>query len=1610
MKNVCNICGGNYIYKNGIWVCESCGAPAISEIGSEEDGWLHSAELALQKSDFDDAINDYNAVIEKFPNNPYAYWGRMLANYAIKYEIDPTTKKATPSFFDISYSSILSNSDYLKAVELSKDELHKHFIDEGNFLEELRIKLISKVENEDSFDIFISYKDKSDDVLGTITEDREKCKKIYDYLTSLGYKVFFAPISLKNHLGINFEPFIFKAIYTCQVMLVVGSKPEYFMSNWVKNEWSRYLRHIELREKNKNSLLPIISGFKETYLPKQLSKIECLDFDSSTFFESLKDYVSSIVSLDSYSFKKIQRRKRINIVNEQVSNDNKGIKLLKITPLKNNEVEKEIKKNIERKKLGQFLVKGIINKDIENKQIELDIYLANEQYEKVVSSCNEFLENNDNLWLILKYKLLGELKCKNLAEIKSLNDFNDFELINNLLESCPLTEANKILNGLSTSIFSFYVNGNFEFAFKLFNCVISYQSKIIDTLALNILSRRTIENKDKYWLKIQLLLLNNFDIDSDRDYLQFLITNLLEVRDYANFSIFADLYLKKFGLDSFSLVYKWIKENNSINETEAIIQMFGGNIETLVGKFKEISKNDVSLLLSKVEKILIDLINNKRYDACYKISLNYLKLKQNQAYINSFLNVCLNNCGAGIEQVVDLFLSVKKYASSDLKEKLLFNFAQKFNGICSFNVSTKYCKQVLSINIKNIDAYKLIIKNDIGICYDADFIKKLQLFSDYKILEQFFSAFDNEMDLIKELNNLIELALKNLRFKNDKKIYSFIDFVLQYYPETRNKDYVNSLFLIGNASKDLGFYENAKNYYLNILDIDNKNADAYWCLLLCNLKVKNDDELVNYDIPIATLTEFKNAVASAGIDRTKIERYISLSTKQEDCIKKKQIKKEKFKRGVIFSSVSLFVVVLTIVLSLLSVYVIIPNNNFNQVVSLLNNEKIDEAGDYLSINNVNRADELEKFVEAGTYFKNSDYINGIEKFLDAGGEVTINYDANGGSFDITTETIKPTKLKKQEFAEKTGYLFDKWEMTTFDFDLSNFDNCTAVVNLKASYTIINYEIKYELNGGKLDNAFNTYNVTCDDIHIGIPTKDGYTFKGWSTQYDSNPIEDFVIKSGTIGDIKLIANWEANEYTINYDYGYDNKTSSQNVIYDESYTLEEPQRDGYVFEGWYDDKIKIDSGVWNYTRDLYLKAKWEIITYTISYDLSGGTNNIDNPVSYSCITETFTLKDPYRFNYIFIGWSGTGIEGISKNVTIEKGSIGNRQYKANFKLVDGLIEISLDLNGAGKLEEKYIYTKFGDEYDLPAPVCENKSFLGWTTEDGKFVNNNGICVFENNIKLIANWSDTVSTGFEYVEYKDGIEITSLGTCNDRNLIFPSSINGKLVLSIDDGVLSRTNFDSISFPGTIIHLGKQISYHSGLCYEDEDGNLYFGNKVNPYMILLFIKSDSEKFETKKSTLIIPNGPILWYAEPNWSKLKEIVITENVIQFDGCVGKIIYNSYPSLERVYLYCHLGETNMSFMDCKNLNYLYLNNTLKKLCKSYNSDSKPFRNCTSLREISFNGTKEEWQQIDLGERWIDYKEDYIDGRTFWYQNEITIHCNDGDLIIPRQDYNDYEHM
>ena len=178
------------------------------------------------------------------------------------------------------------------------------------------------------------------------------------------------------------------------------------------------------------------------------------------------------------------------------------------------------------------------------------------------------------------------------------------------------------------------------------------------------------------------------------------------------------------------------------------------------------------------------------------------------------------------------------------------------------------------------------------------------------------------------------------------------------------------------------------------------------------------------------------------------------------------------------------------------------------------------------------------------------------------------------------------------------------------------------------------------------------------------TKTGYVNDGkWYTVSGIEYTEFVFGESGTpvTDNVTLYLKWTINTYTVTFVDRDGTVLSSQTVDHGSAATAPaEPARTGYTFISW-------DKEFDEVTGNLTVRAVYETDTYTITYDLDGGTVSSTNRVSYTVVTPTFTLRNPTKTGYTFAGWTGTNGTTPQTAVSVSLGSTGDRDYTANWTL-------------------------------------------------------------------------------------------------------------------------------------------------------------------------------------------------------------------------------------------------------------------------------------------------------------------------------------------------------
>ena len=294
----CKMCGGTIEFEQGttVGVCEYCGSKqTFPKLDGEKKANLYDrANHFRRNNDFDKAMSIYEQILNEDSTDAEAYWSLVLCRYGIEYVEDPISHKRLPTINRAQYTSIFADEDYKSALQHADGYQKTIYEDEAKAIDEIQKGILAISQKEDPFDVFICYKDT--DVDGRRTQDSVLANDLYHQLTQEGFKVFFSRITLEDKLGTAYEPYIFAALNSAKVMVVLGTKPEFFNAVWVKNEWSRYLTLI--KNGAKKMLIPAYRDMDPYDLPDEFSHLQAQDMSKLGFMQDLIRGIKKIISVD----------------------------------------------------------------------------------------------------------------------------------------------------------------------------------------------------------------------------------------------------------------------------------------------------------------------------------------------------------------------------------------------------------------------------------------------------------------------------------------------------------------------------------------------------------------------------------------------------------------------------------------------------------------------------------------------------------------------------------------------------------------------------------------------------------------------------------------------------------------------------------------------------------------------------------------------------------------------------------------------------------------------------------------------------------------------------------------------------------------------------------------------------------------------------------------------------------------------------------------------------------------------------------------------------------------------------------------------------------------
>lgn len=345
--------------------------------------------------------------------------------------------------------------------------------------------------------------------------------------------------------------------------------------------------------------------------------------------------------------------------------------------------------------------------------------------------------------------------------------------------------------------------------------------------------------------------------------------------------------------------------------------------------------------------------------------------------------------------------------------------------------------------------------------------------------------------------------------------------------------------------------------------------------------------------------------------------------------------------------------------------------------------------------------------------------------------VTIQFDTQGGN------TIDPITINVLEYDEefeepiKEGYKFISWNLDlegeAFNYDFKDIDG--QVITLYAVWEKQLYDLIFlDEDETILHQESIQYGEFLEDIYLEVPTKLGYTFNGWDIDLP-NKMPEY--------DVTAKATYIINRYRISFETNGADLIEGFDKDYNETFTVDEPTREGHAFLGWFSDH-DFETPFAEFVmpaHDVTLYAKWERQPYNLMFMDEDETILHQTSILYDEFLEDSYLEAPTKLGYTFNGWD---IDLPNKmpghDVTAKATYIINR-YRINF-----------ETNGANPIEgfEK----EYNETFTVSEPSFEGYVFIGWFLDEDFETSFSDFVMPAQDITLYAKW-DVITYDINYV---------------------------------------------------------------------------------------------------------------------------------------------------------------------------------------------------------------------------------------------------------------------
>ena len=1268
----CKMCGGTLEIQSGSTVaeCEYCGAKqTLPRLDDEKRANLYDRANHFRRSnEFDKATAIYEQILNEDGTDAEAYWSLVLCHYGIEYVEDPLSHRRVPTVHRAQFTSIFDDDNYKMALKNADSYQRIIYEEEAKAINEIQKGILAISQKEEPFDVFICYKETDDS--GKRTHDSVMAQDLYYQLKQEGFKVFFARITLEDKLGAAYEPYIFAALNSAKVMVVLGTKPEYFNAVWVKNEWSRFLSLIKKGEKK--MLIPAYKDMDPYNLPTEFSHLQAQDMSKLGFMQDLIRGIKKILGKD---------KKPAETVTERVIVNNEGHDIAPIL-----------------RRAFLFAEDGNFDS-------------ADEYSEKVLDINPECAE-------AYVVKLLIELELRKPSDLASCK--------------APISDS-----------------PNYQKAIRF--ATPEYR-ETIEGYNNAIIKRIDTARKDEVYARgVELMKLHRYD----------------EAIQY-------------FGkIPSYKDATQKIEDCRNLKETERLEGIYSRATELLNTKqFDEAAKLFASIPDYKDAKKMVDVCAERketaRKDAIYSVAMQRVLPKDaNDVAIKKSIEELHTISGyrdvddqiRTLSTRLDKWYEDKKIAEEQARvraeeERRTREREAELRRIKAEKTKKKVKKAAI-IGLPSLAALATVLVLLFTLVIPMiQYNKADALFNEGK--------YEEAMAIYKDIGGFSESEQRITVLNGIKEI-----------DKASFDDGIKTILSAGVPVKltyAMGGGDFSGATYLSVPDESSESG-----ITLLSASTSNVTPLAaETNVPETVEVTLNSSADFAGLQTPGRNGYRFVEWKLDTYNYQVEGTFE-LKLTAVWSTKD-YTVDYDLAGGKLDGKNVVEYDPEDEAFTLINPTRVGYTfagwvGTDLSEPTINVT------VPTGSYGDRTYTATWTAN------EYTVTYDAAGGTVSSTTQTVAYDSDVEYLIPERTGYAFLGWYENTTKHENGKWTR-TSDLSLVAKWEIANYTINYELDGGTnhADNPA-TYTVNDETITLKDPSRTGYTFAGWTYEGQTTPTKNPTIEKGSVEEKTFTANWVAisSTITLNPNGGACDPITIP-VTYDAEFTLPDCIWDGHTFSGWYIGDTKITSGICKFYEDTTLVADWDVVQYSITYTLNGGTNAGSNPANYN-YHDSFTLAEPTKTGYTFLGWTYEGQNEPTKDVSVVVGTTGDKTYTANWEA--NTYTVTFDANG-GTVSTTSKDVTFDTNLTLPTPERTGYTFGGWFVGTKQYTT--GTWTTDSNVTLVAKWTansykatynanggsvsssnknytydanytllEPTRTGYEFLGwYKDGTLVPSTGT--------------------------------------------------------------------------------------------------------------------------------------------------------------------------------------------------------------------------------------------------------